>query len=246
MGGGAGREAAGKVLWGGQEALGVGWCAPTRSLAWLHDMTWGPDTHRLRLRAAPSAIITACLHPVSPHLLVNPCLACLLRLTPPHPTPIPTRPRTPQVWVTGIPHEWDRAAILEYWGYCGPLEEEALHLLTFKDSGNFNGTAFITFKTQVEGRQGGRVGGCRGGGVGGWAWWVGLVGGGKWVWGFGGAQGWGCFIAIPRNPEPEWGWSCGPEYRRWIAASCTAMQWRIYGGNKYRAARSRRDWVTSP
>eukprot|EP00198_Chlamydomonas_reinhardtii_P009116 XP_001698453.1 predicted protein [Chlamydomonas reinhardtii] len=53
-----------------------------------------------------------------------------------------------RVWVTGIPHEWDRAAILEYWGYCGPLEEEALHLLTFKDSGNFNGTAFITFKTQ--------------------------------------------------------------------------------------------------
>ncbi len=56
---------------------------------------------------------------------------------------------TLQIWVTGIPHEYDEAAIREFWSYCG--EVESMHLLSFADSGRFNGTAFVTFKTQVRG-----------------------------------------------------------------------------------------------
>jgi hypothetical protein len=37
--------------------------------------------------------------------------------------------------------------VREYWTYFGELE--AVDLLTFKDSGRFNGAAFITFRTQV-------------------------------------------------------------------------------------------------
>ncbi|GIL66704.1 hypothetical protein Vafri_20193 [Volvox africanus] len=51
-----------------------------------------------------------------------------------------------RIWVSGLPHEFDEETIREYWGYCG--EVESMHLLTFPDSGNFNGTAYITFKTQ--------------------------------------------------------------------------------------------------
>ncbi|EFJ49066.1 hypothetical protein VOLCADRAFT_90315 [Volvox carteri f. nagariensis] len=51
-----------------------------------------------------------------------------------------------RIWVSGLPHEFDEATVREYWSYCG--EVESMHLLTFPDSGNFNGTAYITFKTQ--------------------------------------------------------------------------------------------------
>lgn len=50
-----------------------------------------------------------------------------------------------RVYVCGLPHEWDRDTILEYWSECG--EVEALDMMTFPTTGNFNGVAFITFKT---------------------------------------------------------------------------------------------------
>lgn len=52
-----------------------------------------------------------------------------------------------QVWICGLPHEYSEADIRSYWDECGPIE--ALDLLSFKDSGRFNGTCFITFRTQA-------------------------------------------------------------------------------------------------
>ncbi len=51
------------------------------------------------------------------------------------------------MWISGIPHEYDEAAVREYWEECGPVED--MHLCVFPDSGRFNGTLFITFKTQA-------------------------------------------------------------------------------------------------
>eukprot|EP00201_Polytomella_parva_P004784 CAMPEP_0175074940 /NCGR_PEP_ID=MMETSP0052_2-20121109/21653_1 /TAXON_ID=51329 ORGANISM="Polytomella parva, Strain SAG 63-3" /NCGR_SAMPLE_ID=MMETSP0052_2 /ASSEMBLY_ACC=CAM_ASM_000194 /LENGTH=635 /DNA_ID=CAMNT_0016343429 /DNA_START=224 /DNA_END=2131 /DNA_ORIENTATION=+ len=51
-----------------------------------------------------------------------------------------------RIWITGMPHEYSEGVVKEYWGYCGEIER--CDLLTFHDSGRFNGTCFITFKTE--------------------------------------------------------------------------------------------------
>jgi len=56
-------------------------------------------------------------------------------------------PTPPQVWLCGMPHEYSEEDVRAYWEFCGPIE--ALDLLRFKDTGRFNGAAFITFATEV-------------------------------------------------------------------------------------------------
>jgi len=51
-----------------------------------------------------------------------------------------------QVFICGMPHEWDEDIIREYWGYCGEIE--SLDMLVFPDSGNFNGVMFLTFASE--------------------------------------------------------------------------------------------------
>lgn len=46
-----------------------------------------------------------------------------------------------------MPFWYSEAEIRECWETCGPIEH--LSLLTFPDSGNFRGIAFITFETQA-------------------------------------------------------------------------------------------------
>ena len=46
-----------------------------------------------------------------------------------------------------MPHEYDEAMIREYWTYCGEIE--SMDMMSFPDTGNFNGVMFITFKTEV-------------------------------------------------------------------------------------------------
>lgn len=99
-----------------------------------------------------------------------------------------------QIWVTGIPHEYDEAAVREYWSYCG--EVESMHLLSFADSGRFNGTAFVTFKTQVCSRVGCGAGRrrCAGGSL--------------------GPLGVGAHLTAPHVNAGD------------VAPSCSAMAWR--------------------
>ena len=52
-----------------------------------------------------------------------------------------------QVWLCGMPHEFSEEDVKAYWEECGPIE--SMDLLRFKDSGRFNGAAFVTFKTEV-------------------------------------------------------------------------------------------------
>lgn len=51
-----------------------------------------------------------------------------------------------QVFICGMPHEWDEDTIREYWGYCGAIE--SLDMLVFPDTGNFNGVMFLTFASE--------------------------------------------------------------------------------------------------
>eukprot|EP00983_Pelagomonas_calceolata_P102483 1158811-Pelagomonas_calceolata.AAC.5 len=51
------------------------------------------------------------------------------------------------VWLCGMPHEYSEDDVRAYWEECGPIE--SMDLLRFKDSGRFNGAAFITFRTEV-------------------------------------------------------------------------------------------------
>lgn len=57
-----------------------------------------------------------------------------------------------QVWLCGMPHEYSEEDVRAYWEYCGPIE--SMDLLKFKDSGRFNGAAFVTFATEVRGSVG--------------------------------------------------------------------------------------------
>ncbi|KAG1660888.1 hypothetical protein FOA52_015930 [Chlamydomonas sp. UWO 241] len=50
-----------------------------------------------------------------------------------------------RVFVCGMPHEWDEGTLTEYWAFCGEIA--SMDLLRFPDTGNFNGTMFITFTT---------------------------------------------------------------------------------------------------
>lgn len=51
-----------------------------------------------------------------------------------------------RVYVGGMPFWYDVDTIKEYWEYCGEVED--VDLMTFPDTGNFRGIAFITFKTR--------------------------------------------------------------------------------------------------
>mmetsp|Transcript_7412 Transcript_7412/g.19776 ORF Transcript_7412/g.19776 Transcript_7412/m.19776 type:complete len:494 (-) Transcript_7412:479-1960(-) len=51
-----------------------------------------------------------------------------------------------RVWLCGMPHEYSEDDVRAYWEECGPIE--SMDLLRFKDSGRFNGAAFITFRTE--------------------------------------------------------------------------------------------------
>ena len=51
-----------------------------------------------------------------------------------------------RVYICGMPHEYDEDMLKEYWSFCGEIE--AMDLMHFPDSGNFNGAMFITFKTE--------------------------------------------------------------------------------------------------
>jgi len=46
-----------------------------------------------------------------------------------------------------MPHEFTEGDVRAYWEECGPIE--TMDLLKFKDTGRFNGAAFITFQTEV-------------------------------------------------------------------------------------------------
>lgn len=59
----------------------------------------------------------------------------------------PPLSRPAQVWLCGMPHEYSEEDVRAYWEECGPIE--SMDLLRFKDSGRFNGAAFVTFKTEV-------------------------------------------------------------------------------------------------
>ena len=50
-----------------------------------------------------------------------------------------------RVYICGMPHEYSEETVREYWAFCGDIE--VMDLMYFPDTGNFNGSMFITFKT---------------------------------------------------------------------------------------------------
>uniref|UniRef100_A0A061R067 Nucleolin n=1 Tax=Tetraselmis sp. GSL018 TaxID=582737 RepID=A0A061R067_9CHLO len=55
-----------------------------------------------------------------------------------------------RLYIGGMPFSYDEDAIREYWEYCGEVED--VDMMTFPDTGNFRGIAFVTFRTK-EGAQ---------------------------------------------------------------------------------------------